>query len=156
MQQKVIIVGGGFGGIRTALDLAKKGGFDITLISKNPNFEYYPGLHKMLGVGELVTVQVPLATIFKDKKVNIVIDVVTEITIDQKKVTTAQGSFQGDFLVLAMGSQTEYFGISGLSEVAYGFKSVAEANKLRAHIETLFEKHAQTEKTETEQKQKQK
>ena len=69
MQQKVIIVGGGFGGIRTALDLAQRAGtggeFEITLISKNLNFEYYPGLHKMLGVGELVTVQIPLTTIFK-------------------------------------------------------------------------------------------
>lgn len=149
MQQKVIIVGGGFGGIRTALNLVKKGGFDITLISKNPNFEYYPGLHKMLGVSEVVTVQVPLETIFKDKKVTLVIDTVTAVSVEQKNVTTSQGSFQGDFLVLALGSQTEYFGISGLPEMAYGFKSVAEANKLRAHIETLFEKHTKTEKTET-------
>ncbi len=86
MQQKVIIVGGGFGGIRTALDLAKKGGFDITLISKNPNFEYYPGLHKMLGVSEVVTVQVPLETIFKDKKVTLVIDTVTAVSVQQKNV----------------------------------------------------------------------
>ncbi len=149
MQQKVIIVGGGFGGIRTALDLAKKGGFDITLISKNPNFEYYPGLHKMLGVSESVTVQVPLETIFKDKEVTLVIDTVTAVDLEYKKVTTTQGLFQGDFLVLALGSQTEYFGIAGLPEMAYGFKSVAEARKLRDHIETLFEKHTKTEKTET-------
>ncbi len=149
MQQKVLIVGGGFGGIRTALDLAKKGGFEITLISKNPNFEYYPGLHKILGISERVTVQVPLATIFKNKQVTLVIDTVVEVDLEQKRVTTNTGVFQGDFLVIAVGSQTEYFGIAGLPEMAYGFKSVAEAKKLRAHIETLFEKHAKTEKTET-------
>jgi len=149
MQQKVIIVGGGFGGIRTALDLVKKGGFEITLISKNPNFEYYPGLHKMLGVSELVTVQIPLTTIFKNSKVNLVIDTVVAVEPEQKKVTTTSGVFQANFLVLAMGSQTEYFGIAGLPEMAYGFKSVEEAQRLRSHIESLFEKHAKTEKTET-------
>jgi NADH dehydrogenase len=149
MQQKVIIIGGGFGGIRTALDLAKKNQFDITLISNNPNFEYYPGLHKMLGVDEMVTVQAPLETIFKDKKVTIIIDTVTTINPQEKTVTTTKASYQGDFLVLAMGSQTEFFGISGLPEMAYGFKSVAEAQKLRTHIENAFKKHATTEKNET-------
>lgn len=149
MQQKVIIVGGGFGGIRTALDLAQKGGFDITLISKNPQFEYYPGLHKMLGVSEHPVTQIPLATIFKDKPITVVTDTVVEVSVEQKKVITRAGVFQGDFLVLALGSQTEYFGIAGLRESAYGFKSVEEAQKLRDHIEILFEKHAKTEKTET-------
>ena len=149
MQQKVLIVGGGFGGIRTALDLAKKPGFEITLISKNQNFEYYPGLHKMLGVSEYPITQIPLATIFKDRAVNVVTDTALEVDIEQKKVTTHSGVFQGDFLVLALGSQTEYFGIAGLKESAYGFKSVNEAQKLRQHIEMLFEKHAKTEKTET-------
>ena len=149
MQQKVIIVGGGFGGIRVALDLAKKPGFDITLISNNQNFEYYPGLHKMLGVGELITVQVPLTTIFKNKNVKLVIETVTAVDPDQKMVTTNAASYSGDFLVLAIGSQTEYFGIAGLPEMAYGFKSVDEAKKLRAHIEDAFAQHAKTEKTET-------
>jgi NADH dehydrogenase len=149
MQQKVIIVGGGFGGIRTALDLAKKPGFDITLISSNENFEYYPGLHKMLGVDETVTVQVPLATIFKDKNVKIVIDTVTAINPEEKSVATTKEQFKADFLVLALGSQTEYFGIAGLPEMAYGFKSVDEAKRLRNHIEEMFAKHAKSEKTET-------
>lgn len=149
MQQKVIIVGGGFGGIRTALDLAGRPGFDITLISKNPNFEYYPGLHKMLGISNHVTVQIPLATIFKNKEVSVVIDNVTSVDPVKKEVVTSGGTYSGDFLVLAIGSQTEYFGIPGVQEIAYGFKSVAEAQKLRDHIQELFEKHTTTEKAET-------
>lgn len=149
MQQKVLIIGGGFGGIRTALDLAKKSDIEVTLISKNPNFEYYPGLHKMLGLSDVITTEVPLKVIFKDKKVNLVIDTVISVDIETKTVMTATQSFQGDFLVLAVGSQTEYFGITGLSEMAYGFKSVAEAQKLRQHIETAFEKHTKTDKAET-------
>ncbi len=149
MQQKVIIVGGGFGGIRTALDLAKKSGFEIILISKSPDFEYYPGLHKLIGLHKLVTVKVPLETIFKDKTVSVIIDTVTTIDLIEKKVTTNNNSYTGDFLVLALGSQTEYFGIAGLPEMAYGFKSIHEAVVLRNHVENLFASHTKTEKTET-------
>lgn len=148
MQQKVIIVGGGFGGIRTALDLAKKQGFEITLISKSSYFEYYPGLHKLLGISEHVTVRIPLETIFKKTAVRLVIETVTGIHLDEKRVTTSQGDYRADFLVLGLGSQTEYFGIPGLVENAYAFKSVDEAQKLRRHIEHLFEKNSTTQKNE--------
>lgn len=149
MQQKVLIIGGGFAGIRTALDLTKKPGFEITLISKNPNFEYYPGLHKMISTRKQAVVQVPLETIFKNKKVNVILDTVTAVDIEQKTATTTNGTYSGDFLVLALGSQNEYFGIAGLPEMAYGFKSVEEALKLRGHIEQLFENHTKTDKAET-------
>lgn len=148
-QQKVVIIGGGFAGIRTALDLSQTGLCSVTLISQNPNFEYYPGLHKMIGIHEKVVVQVPLATIFEGKPVSLVYEKVTNVDIHGKVVTTEQGTYTADYVVLGMGSQTEYFGISGLPEMAFGFKSVAEAQKLRTHIEDMFAKHVKTDKAES-------
>lgn len=147
--KKVIIIGGGFGGIRAALDLERNNNVEVTLISNNKNFEYYPGLHKIVGVSNGATYEVPLETIFKDKNVEIVIDEVTEIDAVTKKVTTTKGSFSADFIILAVGSQTEYFGIAGLPEMSYGFKSVAEAKQLRSHIENIFATHIKTDKVET-------
>ena len=149
--QHVIIVGGGFGGIRTALDLAKKPTIRITLISNNSHFEYYPGLHKMLGISRHVTTSIPLNTVFHDKKnVNLVIDTVISIDPHTKKVITQNNQeIAGDFLVLALGSQTEYFGIEGLSKKSFGFKSVAEAVALRDHIEQLFSKYVSSDKNES-------
>jgi NADH dehydrogenase len=146
---RVLIAGGGFGGVRAALDLARNPAFSVTLISKNKNFEYYPGLHKMLGVSEYAPVSIPLATLFKNTKVSVIIDTVTSIDPEQKKVSGTAGEYAGDFLVLALGGQTEYFNISGLAELAYGFKSVADAQKLRNHVEEVFKKHTKTDKTET-------
>lgn len=145
-----VIVGGGFGGIRTALDLVKRMGCDVTLISDNPNFEYYPGLHKMLGVGGKAVVSIPLADIFAGTGVSVIIERVTSIDASLRQVVLASGTVtRGDSLVLAFGSQTEYFNIEGLDDMAYGFKSVAEAQTLRSHIESMFEKHAHAEKAES-------
>ena len=148
-QQKVVIIGGGFAGIRAALDLAKTKLCEITLISQNQNFEYYPGLHKMIGIHDKVIVQVPLETVFEGKPVTLVYEKVTGVDIHTKTITTEHGVYTADYVVLAMGSQTEYFGISGLPEMAFGFKSVAEATRLRAHIENMFAKHVKTDKAES-------
>lgn len=148
-QQKVVIIGGGFAGIRAALDLVKTNLCEITLISQNQNFEYYPGLHKMIGIHDKVVVQVPLETLFKGKPVMLVYEKVTGVDIHTKTITTEQAVYTADYVVLAMGSQTEYFGISGLPEMAFGFKSVAEAMRLRAHIESMFAKHVKTDKAES-------
>ena len=144
-----MIVGAGFGGVRAALDLSENSLFDVTLISKGENFEYYPGLHKIIGISNHATYEIPLATIFKGRKVKIVVDMVIGCDAHNKTVATATTSYAADYIILAMGSQTEYFGIQGLPEMAYGFKSVAEAKKLRTHIEQLFEKHVKTDKAES-------
>lgn len=147
--KKALVVGGGFAGIRTALDLSKDRNIDVTLVSDNPCFEYYPGLHKIVGVSTRPTYSVPLEKVFAGKRVSLVIGAVTAVDPSAKTVTTETETLHADILVLAVGSQTDYFNIQGLRDTAYGFKSVAEAKRLRAHIEELFEKHAKTEKTET-------
>lgn len=146
---KCLIIGGGFGGIRAALDLSQNPACEVTLISKNEYFEYYPGLHKIMDTTDHPIVRIPLATIFAKKKVNVRIETVTTIDAEQKIVSTGQGTYTADFLVLALGSQTEYFGIAGLPEMSFGFKSVADAQRLRAHIEEIFSKHATTDKVES-------
>lgn len=147
--QKIVIVGAGFAGIRAALDLCCSPASEIVIISNNSDFEYYPGLHKIVGVSSRPTYRVALEKIFAGKPVSIIIDTVTAVDPQLKTVTMSSGTIAADVLILALGGQTDYFNIQGLRDTAYGFKSVAEAKRLRAHIEDLFEKHAKTEKTET-------
>lgn len=147
--QTAVIVGGGFGGVRAALDLAKNKNLEIVLISKNPNFEYYPGLHKLVGVSEHAVYEIPLATIFKSKKnVRVIIGEATSLDPVNKTVAVGAETLSAQYLVIAVGSQTAYFGIPGLAEQSFGFKSVAEAKRLRSHVEQAFRNHAHSEKTE--------
>jgi NADH dehydrogenase len=86
--------------------------------------------------------------VFAGKRVNLIVDKATAVDPVHKTVTTENQTIQADSIVLALGSQTEYFGIQGLKELSYGFKSFAEAQALRTHVELMFEKHAQAEKSE--------
>ncbi len=148
-KKKVVIIGGGFGGIRTVLDLAKNKNFEVVLISNNRNFEYYPGLHKLVGVSHHATASVPLEKILSGKAIEFIFGAVNSIDSDKKIITVGSQTITADYIIVAVGSQTEYFNISGLREMSYGLKSVAEAIALRNHIEEMFQKHAHTEKTES-------
>lgn len=148
-EHRVVIIGGGFGGVRAAIDISKNKQCKVTLVSMNENFEYYPGLHKLVGVHEYTVSSVPLKTIFEDKAVELIYDKVTSVDTTTKTVVTEKQTLQADSIIIAVGSQTEYFGITGLKEMAFGFKSVAEATRLRTHIETMFQKHVHTDKAES-------
>lgn len=146
----VIIVGAGFGGVSTARTLLDQGFIGtITLISREPFFSYYPGLHSMLSSTTHHHVQIPLGDIFSRDNIHTIIDTVTHIDMMTKTVTLESGTVcQGDFLVIALGSETEYFNINGLSELAFGLKSYQEANILRNHIIGLFEQYSAESKND--------
>ncbi len=146
----IIILGAGFGGVstaRTLLDQGFKG--SITLISREPFFSYYPGLHSMLSSTTHHHVQIPLGDIFSRDNIHTIIDTVEHIDIATKTVTLASGTVcQGDFLVIALGSETEYFNIDGLPELSFGLKTYQEANILRNHIINLFEQYSSASKND--------
>lgn len=136
-KKRVIILGGGFGGIRTALDLARLGSHEIevTLISAKPHFEYYPTMYKVVTGRSTAQVCVPLVELFKNTSVNVVEDFITEVDLEAKVLRGGISSPYGyDYLVLAPGSETGYFNLPGLPDVSYGFKSIKEALVLRKHL----------------------
>ena len=132
-KEKVIIAGGGFGGIKAALELANKPEFDVTLISDQPNFRYYPTLYHAATGGKVAASSIPLDEIFRDKGVQVVTDSIKHINRD-KKTVIGKKSYEYDTLILALGVVTNFFGIKGLSEYAYGIKTIEEAQRLRDHI----------------------
>lgn len=146
-KKKITIIGAGFGGIKTALDLAKKSrqnDLEITIISDRDHFEYYPALHSYLAVhGPLPFVSTPLSEIFKGKAVSLIIDKVTACDFDKKEITLESGTvLQSDYIVVAVGSESTFFNIEGLPTMSFPFQNISDAVRLRTHIETLFEKHA--------------
>ncbi len=142
MQKRVVIVGGGFGGIRTALDLSKKNIKDlkITLISDKNHFEYYPTLYKVVTGNSPLEVCIPLNEVFHGRNIEIIKDKIVAVDPTQKNLKGESGSvYEFDYLVLALGSETAYFNVPGLEELAFSFKSINEALKLKSHLHKLFE-----------------
>jgi NADH dehydrogenase len=150
--KRVLILGGGFGGIRTALDLAKENipGLKITLISDKHHFEYTPSLYKIAtGRSELETC-IPLGEIFsKMKKSNFefLVDTITGGSVKEKFFTGGSGTrYTYDYAILALGAETAYFGIPGIKENSYTIKSVASALRLKNHLHHLFNNHTKLSK----------
>ena len=153
---KILILGGGFGGVRCALDLEKKlkkniqkGEAQITLIDRNSNHVFITALFEVASAASIKkdpfsvrlkkTVCIPYSDIFEKKNINFVEAEIVEVNIKDKFVKT-QGSeqFEFDYLVIALGSQSSDFGILGVKEYAYKFKTLEDALILNDRIEALI------------------
>lgn len=146
-KQKILILGAGFGGITTALTLAKKVGKDgceITLIDKNPHQLYTPALYEITEIPseslkELrngSSIIFPIEDIVKNRPINFICDEVTEIKPQTKNIVLKnRGGMAYDFLVLALGSETNYFNIPGLKENSFPLKSFNDGIRLRNELE---------------------
>lgn len=136
----IVVVGGGFGGIEVLKSLK---GVDatVTLVTKSQTFEYYPALYKLVTGALPIEVSVPIETILP--RTDIIYGTYTGV--DQLRqviaVTMPDGTSRDiayDYLVLALGSETNFFNIKGLPELSYSFKSVDAALRLKQHFCDLF------------------
>lgn len=134
-KHRIVIVGGGFGGVKAALELAEDDRFHITLIADHTDFRYYPTLYRTATGGRRMISAIPLDEIFAGKKVHILNDRMVSIDHKARVVKTKVGHKVGyEALVLALGVKTNYFGIKGLEELSFGIKTNADAEELKAHL----------------------
>src|ERR1035438_4598783 len=131
----VVIVGGGFGGIKAALDLAMDSALAVTLVSDKDYFQYFPSLYHTATGGRLAQSKLAFSDIFSEPNIDIVIGKVTTLDRKNAKIHLESGhSLHYDKLILALGVVTNYFGIKGLEQFAYGTKSIDEAEALKTHL----------------------
>ncbi|MGB4758984.1 MAG: FAD-dependent oxidoreductase [Candidatus Saccharimonadales bacterium] len=133
--KKVVVVGGGFGGIKAALELANNQNFNVTLVSDRLSFRYYPSLYHTATGGRRVQTDIPLQRIFDQKNVTLLQGEAKKLHRTDKQLELADGSIVVyDTLILSLGVVTNYFGIEGLESYSYGIKSVEQAEELKAHL----------------------
>lgn len=131
---KIIIVGGGFGGIKAALELANSRGFDVTLISDRDHFTYYPALYAVATGGSQRQSFVALDSIFAGTNITLINDTIEGYDPSRRLLRGKHGAYHFDRAVFSLGVVTSYFGIEGLAEHSFGIKSSAEVAKFRHHI----------------------
>ncbi|MEX1995264.1 MAG: FAD-dependent oxidoreductase [Candidatus Saccharimonadales bacterium] len=134
-KRHILILGGGFGGIKAAMELEGHSGFEVSLISDSLDFRYNHNLYKAATGGNFAAVSIPLKEIFTGKDVRLIIDAAKTLDREDRTVKTGSGKvYSYDALIVALGSVTNFFDIKGLKQYSYGIKTVEEAKRLRNHL----------------------
>lgn len=137
---RIVIIGGGFAGIRLAFGLKKKG-FQVVLFDRNNYHTFQPLLYQVATAGlEPDSIAGPLRKQLEpDSDFFFRMAEVQSINTKYKKVITEIGDLQYDYLVIANGSQTNYYGNQSIEENAFPLKQITHALDLRHHILQNFE-----------------
>ncbi len=143
MSKRIVILGGGYGGVLTAKKLAKRlkkhPDVEITLIDKRPFHTLLTELHEVAaGRVDEESIKIDYSAIFAGRRVKVVLDTVKDMDLDGKKLVGKQAEYPYDYLVVAAGSKPTCFGVPGAVEYAHHLWSYEEAVALREHILRMF------------------
>ena len=141
MADNVLILGGGLAGVACAHKLGDEG-IDVTLVDRNNYHQFQPLLYQVAS-SQLPAEDIarPHRTIFKDyPTVTIVTANVVAANLAERSLVLSDGrTLTGSYLVMAAGARPNFFGVPGAEEYAFPLYSVADAERLRRHLQQLLE-----------------
>ena len=138
---KIVIIGGGFGGLRLTRGFANKAGFDVTLIDRFNYHQFQPLFYQVATSGlDASNISFPLRKVFHNSR-NVAFRMATVnlIVPQENKVETSIGDFYFDKLIIATGADTNFFGNQQMAECAFPMKSTVEALQLKHRLLHNFE-----------------
>ncbi|WP_028526284.1 NAD(P)/FAD-dependent oxidoreductase [Runella limosa] len=139
--KRIVIVGAGFGGLVLARKLSQRSDVQIVLVDKNNYHQFQPLFYQVAMAGlEPSSISFPLRKVFQSKKnVHIRVTEVKHINPEANVIETGLGAIEYDYLVLATGADTNFFGMKNIIENAMPMKSVSEALAIRNRVLQNFE-----------------
>ncbi len=145
--RKVLIIGGGFAGLQCARKLGNDKRFEVTLLDRTNHHLFQPLLYQV-ATASLAAPDIARSIrqiLEKEKNVTVLMDEVTAISPAEKTVTgKTGGTYNYDYLVLAAGAKTGYFGNDQWEEHSLGLKSLADAQDIRRKILSNLERAEMT------------
>ncbi len=141
IRRRVVVIGGGFGGLNAAMGLAKLP-VDVTLVDRKNYHTFQPLLYQVaLAVLSPADIAQPIRSIVRDhRNVEVLMDEVTGFEIEARRVQLKSGTqLTYDYLIVATGSTHSYFGRDDWSKLAPGLKTVEDATEIRRRVLLAFE-----------------
>jgi NADH dehydrogenase len=138
----VVIIGAGFGGLQAVKKLAKDKFVRITLIDRSNHHLFQPLLYQVASaVLSPADIAIPIRSLMhKKKNVTVLMDTVTGIDKDSKEIILGDKRISYDYLILAAGAKTGYFGHNDWMKYTLGLKTLFDALRIRNRILKSFEK----------------
>lgn len=143
--KKVLIVGGGFGGIAAAREFERhnNSNIEVTLVSNTSHFEYHAALYRVVTGRSPLEVCIPLSEIINPSKTVVVKDTIEKIQLTKQVAIGSNGSeYLFDYLIFAVGCKTTYFSIPGLKEHSFTLRTIDDALRLKRHIHQIYNETA--------------
>ncbi len=135
----IVIIGGGFGGVRLAQRLSHVSGVHIKLIDPKTYMQYYAANYRLATGGSALETCISYASLLKGDNVEHVKDAVASVDTAAGVAVGVSGSrYAYDTLVVASGSESSFFGIPGADEHSFGIRTADESLKLRTHMTEVF------------------
>ena len=138
---RIVVIGGGFGGIEFLKNLSMKD-VQVVMLDRHNYHTFQPLLYQVATAGlEPDSIAAPLRKVFDDKKNFFFrMAVVESISPEENMINTNIGRIRYDYLVIATGTRTNYFGNEKIQNLAFPLKQVPQALNLRSQILQNFEK----------------
>lgn len=139
-KKRVVIVGMGFGGLSAAKSLTEIG-FEVVMVDRNNYHLFQPLLYQVATAGlEQESIAYPVRALARNwRGAAFRLGDVTGVDFTARTLMLKDGELGYDYLVLATGSKTNFFGMQSVEEHAFDLKSLPQAEQLRNHILLLFE-----------------
>ena len=131
--KKVVIIGGGFAGVNLAQNLNKAENLSITLVDKN-NYNFFAPLLYQVATGflDISNISYPFRKLFRDKKnIRNRLGELVKIIPEENKILLTSGYMDYDYLVLATGSVSNYFGMENIEKNSQPMKTLSDAIEMR-------------------------
>jgi len=144
--KKIIVVGGGFAGINLMKKLWKDRQFHVTIADPD-NYHFFPPLLYQVATAfiEPSNISYPYRRMIEGKNnMNFHYGALTKVMPEENKIETTNGTLEYDYLVIAVGTETNFFGIQNVKNYALPMKSIDDAINLRNHLLLNLEKAAIT------------
>lgn len=131
---RIVIVGGGFGGLAAASAIGDRA--QVYLVDRSPWFEFLPNIHQIVSAQKTVkAVRLPRKTILAEQGQTFIQDDVLALRFSEQKVDCARGTLAYDALVLAPGGQDARALVPGALDQTFGFRSATDAEVIRQHLD---------------------
>ena len=144
-KKNIVILGAGYAGVLIAKKLEKQikkqkiDDVNLTIIDKNPFHTMLTELHEVAACRvDESSIRIDLRKIFEGRNVNVVMDTIVEADYENKRLGGKLAAYDYDYLVMASGCKSTYFGVKGAQEHSFPLWSYQDAVNLRDHIQNMF------------------